>query len=395
MPCGRTGRGRSRSWACPRARQAVVGTTCPGAPRIEMRLSGSTSPSGASTLVAARSSTLMRPCASIWIHELDILTRSWGSKRQVPAQGHQTRESQKRPTCPQKVTHPFWLAHQKRWAAWRALALAALAGRGQHARRVGVGGRPGRGAGGAIRARTSCWCWWTTWATATSAGTVTISPRWSRRAPGILFEQFYTQSTCTRAVILMTGRYNIRNGMQDSVVHSAEPAACRSAVPLDEAAVGGLLDRRDRQVAPGHAPGGLPAAAAGFDYHYGIYTGGGSHTGHFPSRRLHGPQRDGGGHLAGYNLWENGRSRRQLRLDAPTHCTGQGGRVHGQARRRGRRQALLRLSRVPGRARSHRGAPRGPARERAAASRRSRARRRRARARLCARARALSSLAAV
>ena len=53
----------------------------------------------------------------------------------------------------------------------------------------------------------------------------------SLAAAGIVLESFYSAPTCTPSrAMLMTGRYNIRTGMQDSVLHSTEPRG----VPLDE-----------------------------------------------------------------------------------------------------------------------------------------------------------------
>ena len=49
---------------------------------------------------------------------------------------------------------------------------------------------------------------------------------------GVKLEQFYSGATCTPSrAMLMTGRYALRFGFQDSVVHSTEPRG----VPLSEA----------------------------------------------------------------------------------------------------------------------------------------------------------------
>mmetsp|Transcript_13209 Transcript_13209/g.19766 ORF Transcript_13209/g.19766 Transcript_13209/m.19766 type:complete len:693 (-) Transcript_13209:3728-5806(-) len=111
------------------------------------------------------------------------------------------------------------------------------------------------------------------------------TPEMGRMAEaGIVLERFYSGSTCTPSrAMMMTGRYNIRNGMQDSVLHSTEPRG----LPLDEKLLPGKL----RDV--GYATAGvgkwhlgmyrsayLPERR-GFDHWFGIYTGGGSHTAHF------------------------------------------------------------------------------------------------------------------
>ena len=47
---------------------------------------------------------------------------------------------------------------------------------------------------------------------------------------GVVLERFYTAPTCTPSRSqFMTGRYNIRTGMQDSVIHSTEPRGTRQA----------------------------------------------------------------------------------------------------------------------------------------------------------------------
>ena len=48
---------------------------------------------------------------------------------------------------------------------------------------------------------------------------------------GVVLERFYTAPTCTPSRSqFMSGRYNLRVGMQDSVIHSTEPRG----VPLTE-----------------------------------------------------------------------------------------------------------------------------------------------------------------
>lgn len=134
----------------------------------------------------------------------------------------------------------------------------------------------------------------------------------SLAASGIILEQFYTACTCTPSrAMLMTGRYNIRNGMQDSVVHATEPRG----VPLDER----FLAQKLREA--GYATAGvgkwhlgmvrtayLPERR-GFDRWYGIYTGGGSHTAHLSVSQpfaVRGNFSSGEAKVwQGYNLWEN------------------------------------------------------------------------------------------
>ena len=219
---------------------------------------------------------------------------------------------------------------------------------------------------------------------------------------GILFEQFYTQSTCTPSrSMLMTGRYNIRNGMQDSVVHSTEPRG----VPLDEKFLSTKLQSAGYStVAIGkwhlgmHQEAYLPLQR-GFDYHYGIYTGGGSHTGHFSVSQTFTVRNEMEEVIwQGYNLWENG----EVSEDnyGSTHSTHlySGKAVEYMAKLDAEDDdkpffVYLAYQAVHDPIEVRRAAA---ARERAAASHRSRAcRRARVRAPLRPRARALSSLAAV
>lgn len=126
---------------------------------------------------------------------------------------------------------------------------------------------------------------------------------------GIVLEKFYSASTCTPSrAMLMTGRYNVRNGMQDSVLHSTESRG----LPLDER----LLPEKLRSV--GYATAGvgkwhlgmsrrayLPEQR-GFDRWYGIYTGGGSHTGHFSVSQPFTSRGSAGSQTwQGFNLWED------------------------------------------------------------------------------------------
>lgn len=127
---------------------------------------------------------------------------------------------------------------------------------------------------------------------------------------GVTLEKFYTAPTCTPSRSqFMTGRYNIRNGMQDSVLHSTEPRG----VPLTEKFLSTKLqDSGYKTVAIGkwhmgmHQSSYLPLSR-GFDYHYGIYTGGGSHTGHFSVSQSFTVRHQSDANVwQGYNLWENG-----------------------------------------------------------------------------------------
>lgn len=129
-------------------------------------------------------------------------------------------------------------------------------------------------------------------------------------AEGVVLDRFYTAPTCTPSrTQFMTGRYNIRFGMQDSVLHSTEPRG----TPLTEKFLSTKLQEAGyKTVALGkwhlgmHQDQYLPQNR-GFDFHYGIYTGGGSHTGHFSvSQSFTVRQQEDAIVWQGYNLWENG-----------------------------------------------------------------------------------------
>lgn len=100
---------------------------------------------------------------------------------------------------------------------------------------------------------------------------------------GVELSTFYTAPTCTPSrAQLMTGRYNFRTGMQDSVLHSTEPRG----VPLTETFLGEKLQAAGYSTAMVgkwhlgmHMPQYLPMSR-GFDKHYGILTGGGGHYTH-------------------------------------------------------------------------------------------------------------------
>ena len=110
------------------------------------------------------------------------------------------------------------------------------------------------------------------------------SPEMARMAKdGVVLERFYTGCTCTPSrTMAMTGRYTIRSGMQDSVIHSTEPRG----VPLDEVFLPEKLQRAGYTTfgvgkwhLGMHRRQFLPESR-GFQRWFGIYTGGGSHTEH-------------------------------------------------------------------------------------------------------------------
>jgi arylsulfatase I/J len=127
---------------------------------------------------------------------------------------------------------------------------------------------------------------------------------------GIALNRFYTSPTCTPSrTQFITGKYNIRLGMQDSVIHATEPRG----LPLDEETIANKISAKGYQTAAigkwhlgMHMPEYLPLSR-GFDRHYWIYTGGGSHTKHLSvSQSIY--VRDSSEEIVytGYNLFENG-----------------------------------------------------------------------------------------
>lgn len=100
---------------------------------------------------------------------------------------------------------------------------------------------------------------------------------------GVELTSFYTSPSCTPSRSqLMTGRYNFRVGMQDSVLRSTEPRG----VPLDETMLPEKLQGAGYQTAMvgkwhlGYHMRAFTPTHRGFDRHYGILTGGGDHFTH-------------------------------------------------------------------------------------------------------------------
>jgi arylsulfatase A-like enzyme len=128
---------------------------------------------------------------------------------------------------------------------------------------------------------------------------------------GVTLSRFYTSPTCTPSrTQFMTGMYNIRIGMQDSVIHATEPRG----VPLTaEFLSDKMVDAGYQTAAIGkwhlgmHMPEYLPMSR-GFEKHYGIYTGGGSHTKHLSVSQPVYVRGNVGEDIVytGYNLWEDG-----------------------------------------------------------------------------------------
>ncbi|CAM9109226.1 unnamed protein product [Phaeothamnion confervicola] len=129
-------------------------------------------------------------------------------------------------------------------------------------------------------------------------------------AEGVKLSNFYVAPTCTPTrAQLMTGRYNFRTGMQDSVIHSTEPRG----VSLEETFLGEKLQSAGYATAhvgkwhlgmhmPQYTPG-----RRGFDATYGILTGGGDHYDHVSMSQSFTPRY--GTHSmtwSGHNIFEDG-----------------------------------------------------------------------------------------
>lgn len=140
---------------------------------------------------------------------------------------------------------------------------------------------------------------------------------------GVHLKNFYAGATCTPSrAMLMTGRYAIRYGFQDSVIHSTEPRG----VPLSESFLSEKMQKVGyTSVMIGkwhlgmHTDEYIPLSR-GFDLHYGILTGGGSHTKHISvSQNVVARGADVSYTFSGANLWEDGRPSPDNFL--PTHST--------------------------------------------------------------------------
>lgn len=106
---------------------------------------------------------------------------------------------------------------------------------------------------------------------------------------GVELTSFYTSSMCTPARSqLMTGRYNFRTGMQDSLIHPTEPRG----LPLDQVLLPEKL--RDvgyhtRMVGKWHLGGHMNVytpSYRGFERFYGMLGGSGDHFTHTAVRYL-------------------------------------------------------------------------------------------------------------
>ncbi|KAG5191062.1 Formylglycine-dependent sulfatase [Tribonema minus] len=129
-------------------------------------------------------------------------------------------------------------------------------------------------------------------------------------AEGVNLDAFYVSPTCTPTrAQLMTGRYNYKTGMQDSVVHSTEPRG----VPLNQQFLSQKLQRAGYATAAvgkwhlGMHQEQYTPLRRGFDRHYGILTGGGGHTAHRSvSQSFTTRQTNVSRTFDGYNIWEDG-----------------------------------------------------------------------------------------
>uniref|UniRef100_A0A7S3JYB2 Sulfatase N-terminal domain-containing protein n=1 Tax=Aureoumbra lagunensis TaxID=44058 RepID=A0A7S3JYB2_9STRA len=129
---------------------------------------------------------------------------------------------------------------------------------------------------------------------------------------GIKFPHFYTSPTCTASrAALMTGKYPMHLGLQDSVIHPSEPRG----VPLNEKFLSEKLKERAgyRTVFIGKWHLGFAQKAyaptrRGFEEFYGILTGGGDHFEHSSTETvaMRGPEyKQRATVMTGYNLWHN------------------------------------------------------------------------------------------
>jgi arylsulfatase A-like enzyme len=140
---------------------------------------------------------------------------------------------------------------------------------------------------------------------------------------GVHLQNFYAGATCTPSrAMLMTGRYALRYGFQDSVIHSTEPRG----VPLSES----FLSEKMKKVGYtsvmigkwhlGMHTDAYTPLSRGFDLHYGILTGGGSHTKHISvSQQVVARGQEDKHTFSGSNLWDNGHASPDNMLE--THTT--------------------------------------------------------------------------
>lgn len=129
-------------------------------------------------------------------------------------------------------------------------------------------------------------------------------------AEGVILSNFYASTQCTPSrCMLMTGRYDMRSGLQDSVIHGTEPRGLpiaetllpdvlQNAYGYETALIGKWhLGFHQTQYTP---------RARGFTKFYGILPGGGDHYTHQTTESF--TVRGNSTRvkvLTGYNLWEN------------------------------------------------------------------------------------------
>lgn len=130
-------------------------------------------------------------------------------------------------------------------------------------------------------------------------------------AQGVNLQKFYVSPTCTASrAALMTGRYPVHLGLQDSIIHPSEPRG----VPLHERFLGDKLRSLGFTTALvgkwhlGFHRRDYTPLRRGFDSFFGILTGGGDHYTHESSTSYapRGPQyKSRVLLLSGANLWRD------------------------------------------------------------------------------------------
>jgi len=128
---------------------------------------------------------------------------------------------------------------------------------------------------------------------------------------GIILDQFYTSPTCTPSrASLLTGKYTIHIGLQDSVIHATEPRGLDlqyTLLPKKLASKGYKNYMLGKWHLGFHQKTYTPNKR-GFDEFFGILTGGGGHYSHISSATftVRGTEyKTNQLVFEGYNLWHN------------------------------------------------------------------------------------------
>mmetsp|Transcript_91206 Transcript_91206/g.260495 ORF Transcript_91206/g.260495 Transcript_91206/m.260495 type:complete len:611 (-) Transcript_91206:48-1880(-) len=128
---------------------------------------------------------------------------------------------------------------------------------------------------------------------------------------GVILTDFYASPECTPSrAMMLTGRLNLKTGLQDSVIHGTEPRG----LPTGETLLPQILKETYGYTTSaigkwhlGFYQSQYLPRARGFDKFYGILTGGGNHYTHVTTEvfSIRGSNNTRMKTVSGWNLWED------------------------------------------------------------------------------------------